>query len=357
MRKYYIDWLRIFGIFLLFPFHTARVFDYWESFYVKADPNWLSSWFIVAVSFWFMPLLFLIAGFSSRYALEKRSNALYLKERSLRLLIPFIFGMLIIVPPQAYIARLFHSGYAGNYFSFLKSFFTDFSDLSGYFGTFTPAHLWFILYLFVIALVTLPLIKCIKSSSRFLSLLSKPLIFILTFIPLTLSDALPDLGGKNPFYYALIFLLGYIISSSEAIQKSIYKIKGYALLAAVPLTVLLLYLTSLWDLSNDFSYQSIIYALLRNLSMVLVLIALLGYGEKCLNKSSKVLDYLNKAAFPVYILHQTFIVLAAYLLIETGVGSLLSYLLIILLSLIASLACYEILRCFKVTRFIFGIKA
>ncbi|HEY3315995.1 MAG TPA: hypothetical protein VGL40_12055 [Bacillota bacterium] len=34
-RDHYIDWLRNLGILMLFPFHTARVFDYWEPNYVK----------------------------------------------------------------------------------------------------------------------------------------------------------------------------------------------------------------------------------------------------------------------------------------------------------------------------------
>ncbi|WP_190284645.1 hypothetical protein [Bacillus sp. S3] len=41
IRRYDIDWLTNIGIFLLFPFHSARVFDYWDPFYVKSEVlNW-----------------------------------------------------------------------------------------------------------------------------------------------------------------------------------------------------------------------------------------------------------------------------------------------------------------------------
>ena len=34
-RYYEIDWLRLFAVFMLIPFHTARIFDIWP-FYVKS---------------------------------------------------------------------------------------------------------------------------------------------------------------------------------------------------------------------------------------------------------------------------------------------------------------------------------
>lgn len=162
-RRYDIDWLRNIGILLLFPFHSARIFDIWGPFYTKSSElSYGLSWFITLASFWFMPLLFLLAGASSRFALEVRTAAQYTKERFSRLFIPFVFGVLFLVPPQGYFARIGQHGYSQNYWDFLKSYFPDFSDLSGYTGTFTPAHLWFILYLFIISLVALPLLLAIK---------------------------------------------------------------------------------------------------------------------------------------------------------------------------------------------------
>lgn len=89
-RRLDIDWLRIFVIILLFPFHSARIFDYWEPNYVKnIDLSWGLSWFIVIVGNWFMPLMFWLAGASSWYALESRNGLQYVKERMSRLFIPY----------------------------------------------------------------------------------------------------------------------------------------------------------------------------------------------------------------------------------------------------------------------------
>lgn len=103
MHKHYIDWLRNLGILFLFVFHTARIFDSLEANYVKGVPDPVSNGIVIS-SYWFMPLLFLLAGMSAYFALRKYSAKEFLKERARRLLIPFIFGLVAVVPPQAYIA-------------------------------------------------------------------------------------------------------------------------------------------------------------------------------------------------------------------------------------------------------------
>lgn len=362
MRKYYIDWLRIIGILLLFPFHTARIFDHWEWNYIKDTPNWFSSWFIVGTSFWFMPLLFFIAGYASWHALKKRSAGAYAKERVARLLIPFLFGLIFVVPIQGYYAMVQHFQYGGNYFEYLGKFFTDFSDLSGYNGTFTPAHLWFILFLFVISMALLPLLNRIKTNMQsggmnsFVNYIKKPWFFLLLFIPLTISEALPDIGGKNPFFYGLIFLMGYLISAVDGIEKTIARLRLIAAVCVVPLSVFMIYLELSWDMPSDFSPQAIGVAFLRNLCLLLVLITLLGYGEKFLNRGDRVLTYLNQAAFPVYILHQSLMMVIAYYVVGTDAMPGVKYIAIMLLTLAASFAGFELFKRFRATRFVLGIK-
>jgi len=238
LRRYDIDWLRNIGIFLLFPFHSARIFDYWDPFYVKNKSlSWGLSWFIMVANLWFMPLLFWLAGSSSWYALRVKSTSFFLKERCNRLLNPLLFGVLLFVPPQDYFAILDHNGdSAGSYLKFLKEYFADFSDLSGYFGTFTPAHLWFILYLFVLTLVALPFFKILKCEKRndvldkFHYIFSQPIVFILLFIVLAITLALPALGGQIPFYYLALLLIGYISCSDPKYQEMFNRIRLKALL-------------------------------------------------------------------------------------------------------------------------------
>ncbi|WP_432663429.1 acyltransferase family protein [Wukongibacter baidiensis] len=354
--------MRNLGILLLFPFHAARVFDYWDPFYVKnTGASWVLSLFIAVTAYWFMPLLFYLAGASSWYALKKRTGAQYLKERFHRLFIPLIFGLIIIVPPQGYIAKLTEKEFNSNYLEFLKSYFMDFSDLTGYFGSFTPAHLWFILYLFVFSLVSLPLFKLIEklqsSSLKIIDYLNSPLVLVMLFIPLTLTEALPGPGGQNPFYYILIFILGYIMSLSEGMQKAIGKLKFKALIFLI--VYIPIWFSVMINNSNTgtWSLTAIGIAFMKNLAVWLTLIVILGYGRKHLSKKSKIISYMNEAAFPVYILHQTILVIVSFYMVRLSIAIYLKFIIIVVLSFIITILLYEVLKRIEMARWLLGMKS
>ncbi len=158
-RLHYIDWLRVLAVLLLFPFHTLRVYNAGQAFYVKGAQ--LSNAVDVAVDFiglWHMPLLMLLAGCSTYFALHRRTSRQYLGERLLRLGVPFVFGLFVLCPPQCWYGGRFNSGYTGSYGAYLAN--GDFFrlDISDYYGGFGTCHLWFILALLLISIILLPLL-------------------------------------------------------------------------------------------------------------------------------------------------------------------------------------------------------
>lgn len=355
MRRYGFDWLRVFVIFLLFPFHTARVFDAWEPNYVKGAINGFSTWFVAALGFWIMPLLFIIAGYSAYTALAKRTAKQYLKERVLRLLIPFLFGLLLIVPPQAYIARL-EMGNTGSCLQFLGTYFIDFSDLSGYTGGFTPAHLWFILYLFVISCALLPLLVSMRKRPEKLRWVSNPWVMLLCVFPITLMQALPDIGGKNPFYYGFLFLLGAIFATSDVFMDRLRRYKRLMLGGGLLAGTAYLVIAALYGWPEGWNAAGISYAILRNVAVWLLSLGVMGIADAYLNKPTKALSYLGRASYPVYLVHQTLLVVIAYFVVRSSLPAAPQYIIIMLGSLAASVACFEICRHFKATRSVLGIK-
>lgn len=104
-----------------------------------------------------MPLLFVLAGMSARFALENRTVREFIMQRVCKLLIPFLFGTAFLVPFQTLYARKFFDGYTGGFWENWKYFFTHVTDFSGYDGAFMPGHLWFILFLFLISMAALVL--------------------------------------------------------------------------------------------------------------------------------------------------------------------------------------------------------
>ena len=164
-RRYDIDWLRIAAVLLLIPFHTSRVFNAGEDFYAKYRPeSWgITRYWITFVAPWHMSLLFFLAGAATWLAMRHRLGGAYARERLVRLLVPFDFGLVVLIPPQGSFAMLTnthrHDSYAGQF----VYFFTHATHLNGDDSAWTPGHLWFILFLFLFSLVGLPVFLWLRN--------------------------------------------------------------------------------------------------------------------------------------------------------------------------------------------------
>ncbi|MDR0928147.1 MAG: acyltransferase family protein [Oscillospiraceae bacterium] len=161
-RKPYIDHLRTLAILFLIPYHTCMIYNNWgEAFYINGEALAFPSAFIYINWVWMMPMLFALAGMSSRYALAYRSAAHYCKDRAKKLLLPLLLGLVFLIPIQAYIGALYHQGTA-NYLRY----FTSITDLSGTDGAFTPGQLWFLVFLAVITMIGLPFMMLHKKHGK-----------------------------------------------------------------------------------------------------------------------------------------------------------------------------------------------
>ncbi|GAA4091734.1 acyltransferase family protein [Actinomadura miaoliensis] len=345
MRKNHIDWLRNLGILFLFPYHAARVFNEDASFYVKGEVNAAAS-VLVQLSYWFMPLLFLLAGTSSHYALQRRTARTYVGERVSRLVVPFVFGVLVVVPPQAYFAKRFHRGYEGSYPEFLRSYFTDFSDWSEYEGGISPAHLWFILFLFLISVALVRPMARMVASGHSAGWMRHPLLIVLPAAGVVALSLLPDVAGKNIFVYAAYFLLGFLIATDDAIMATIQRCRRLYLSAAG---------VGAAGVLADPHAPALLGEAWKQLACWVTLLAMLGYGHRYLNGTSRFMTYFNPAAFPVYVLHQTYLVIVAYYVLGLADGGVVPYVLIMTLSFALSIATYDLVRRVNPARAVFGM--
>jgi hypothetical protein len=349
-RKYYIDNLRWLCVLLLFPYHTFMVFNgFGESFYVKGASVMSTTFILQAIWPWLMPLMFVLAGISSAFALQKRSNAQYVKERVFRLLIPLIFGILLLVPLQTYIAERFHNGYSSGYFTQYILFFTKPTDLTGYAGGFTPGHLWFLLYLFVISLAALPLMRLYQKSSKKLNFVRVPTAALLPlFLIPGLMQIILDIGGKSVGEYFAFFMLGYIVLSDESVLQKLKKARWWlTLTAAVPIALYPFVGEALPELAFEVFYSFYAWT---------AVLALLGLGGQYLNFQNKATMYLSNASFSLFIFHQQWIVVIAYFALSTLPGIPLQMIAIAAGGFALTLITYEIARRVPILRIIFGIK-
>lgn len=358
-RRYDIEYLRIIAVLLLVPFHCAMVFFSYESFYVKSpSSHCLLDYFVFFLSPWHMPLLFVIAGMSSFYALQKRSWKQYLEERTQRLFIPFGFAILFIVPPQPYLAYLKDHPDV-TLWTFVKQYFFQIQgDFSGYTGYFTPAHMWFVLYLYFFSIISLPLFLKIKQNSMSIGkYFAKYYILLLYPIIIGLADQLPAIGSKNPFYYYTYFLIGFIFASNSEIEKSLNTIKLFALISGIITTVVYLYFVKISFTFEKYSSQDVLFYILRRFNAWFWLILILGYGKEFLNFFTGILPYASEMSYPFYILHQTIIIILAYYFVSYKINVLIIFFTLVVLSFVITFVIYHFLiRKYKIFRFLFGMK-
>ena len=337
MRKYYIDNLRWATILLLFPYHTAMIYNDWgENFYVRSIPVAPISGFIIASYPWFMPLLFVVSGIGSYWALQKRSPTVYLKERLLKLFLPLVLGVLFIVPVQTYYAERFHNGYTGSYWGQYQLFFSKYTDLTGYTGGFTMGHLWFLWYLFLISVLALPLMHYYLKGTRRLNLqkLSLPVLLCLFVLPLIATPIL-DFSGKSLGRFFVLFLMGFFVFSHEAVENLLEQHRW-------PLFFSFLLLTTA-KLTSYFAFQfrdGIAVGVLDAMVMWVAILAFLGMAKRYFNQSSSVFRFLSKSSFGIYLLHQSCLVAVGYAVLRTVQGVYAQFLLILLGSALLTFALY-----------------
>ncbi|MEZ5073115.1 MAG: acyltransferase family protein [Bacteroidales bacterium] len=144
-RRYDIDWLRVIAIGLLLIYHVAIVFQPWAMFlgFIRSEEAMTGLWKpMTLLNVWRIPLLFYVSGMGVFFALRKRSAGKLLLERSQRILLPFLFGTVAMVPLHFLIFQKFYHlplGYAAH-----------------------PGHLWFLGNIFLYVLLFLPLFSFLK---------------------------------------------------------------------------------------------------------------------------------------------------------------------------------------------------
>jgi glucans biosynthesis protein C len=348
MRKNYLDNVRNIVILLLFPVHTFMVWNNFGSrFYIWAGANKILSTLIVAVNPWFMPLLFAVAGISARYSLQKRSKKEFFAERVKKLLIPFIAGLVLLVPVQTFYARKYFFSYEGTYIDNVVYFFTHITDMSGYDGCFTPGHLWFILFLFIISVLFLVVNKFFsyEKIEKYSSRLNIWQILAM-FIPVALLYYAGNFGSFSIGKYFALFILGYYVLSNDKVLEVIKKNSKliFALFAASEIILIVLF--------YRISFYEDVFV---NFTAWMGVIALLSAGEKFLDKGTSFTKYFNAASYPVYILHQPILVIIAYYTILYVDNTILRIAVIMSGSFLLTTACYEIIKKIPVIRNLFGI--
>lgn len=385
-RRYDLDWLRVIAILTLLFYHTGMIYVRWGWHIQSSETSPVFEDIMRWLHRWRMPLLFFISGAGTYFALNRRHKpndpsspfARYAWERTRRLFFPLVFGMFVIVPPQIYFEWLFRGRFTGTYAEFYPNVF-DFIPYEdgGKGGAFSWHHLWFVSYLFLYSLLSIPVFRFMKSSagSRFTnrvqSWISRPggamwLVLPIIVNDMTLGHFFPDETHAllNDWAYfvknLLLFWLGYTLISRPAFWRILTDQRRWFLFGTLLCTVLMYSLLAMVrqhpELEDTLGWE-LPYSINSNCLMWFSVLMSVSYSYRYLNVNRPILPRLNEAVYPFYILHQTVIVAIGYYLQPTGLGVYSGFLIISLLSLATCIALYLLLiRPFKLTRFLLGMK-
>jgi len=374
VRRYDLDWLRVFAVLILLFFHSARPFDEWGWHIKNETVSGFITNILQFVNTWHMPLFFLLSGSAAWFALSLRPERSFAKERVKRLFIPLIFGMAVIIPPQVYIERIFRGQFEGSYFSFyLEAFNGSYPE-----GNLSWHHLWFLAYLFVFSLLSFPIFKryLVDRKPVFLKRLMDSMDgrwnLFAPAIPLALYEAVlrpywPN-GNQNLINdwanfvsYFTIFVYGFVLVSDQKYQLLIQRHGNKAIILSI-VTSLALFLFypvggKLGLSKPAFGILELFYRIIWGFSCWFWLVALLSIGARFLNFTNRFLVYSNEAVLPIYILHQTVIVIATFFIIKLSLPILPALILVTFCAFTGSIIIYDlIVKRIKWVRVLFGMR-
>ena len=385
-------------------FHTARIFDPLD-FYVKDQPpNLPLTLFVLFAGLWGMPLLFVVSGLGAWYSLRSRTTTGFVRERLARLLIPFLVGLLLIVPPQVYYQLRFEGQDPGSYWRFYQEFFQvhlglkfpwfirpdDPPDL------FEPAHLWFLYFLLVYSLLLLPVLLYLRGSGRQLLerlavFCSRPWAIFLLGLPVAVIEAAlgtEQSGGWNRYAFIPFLLYGFLLAADPRFGEAIRRHAKAALLIGVPAMVVLLglgfYVSQVAGRDPAIAYDgwSVLWRFVKGIGAWAWIVAIMAAAMSVVRRRARqptaaaprqsrpddpadgtlqlrdrAIRYANQAVLPVYVLHQTVIVVIGFYVVQWDVPTLIKYVVISFTALVVTLVLYDVgVRRTAVTRLLFGMR-
>jgi len=367
-RRYDLDWLRVLAFGLLIFYHIGMLYVadwgyHFKSQYLSRPLEGL----MLLVNLWRMPLLWLISGISIRYVLQKVSAYRFVTTRSLRLLLPLLFGILVVVPPQLFVEMTGKGDLHMSYWQFYQIFF----DLDNpVFAKYQPGilphidvnHLWYLRELWTFSIIILifsPLLNSRLIQSGMDWLANKSGFFGLLLMPMIPMIAIGASFEDDKYPMGFTFLVyGYLIGWNVGLWEQIKKYRRIFLtIAAISYVAILFAYFIVW---LDPVLKAMWWAKWLGLIAVFdtwpAVLALLGYAAVYLNKPGNKIRYLNDAVLPYYILHQTFIVVLAYVLSPWHLGPVFEPLIIIVSTFTGCIVSYEIIRRTSFLRPLFGLK-
>lgn len=373
-RVHWVDWLKILAVLGVFIYHSAMVYAYVNWVVSNADRSLVLTLFAGAGFSMGMPLLFLLSGAASFFALRKLGPPRFVDLRFRRLVIPFLAGLLVLSPLQAYLSLLNHgTGHQGLWLYYP----TFFSRMAVYFSPRWLAnygyHLWFLAFLFLYSVLALPFFTWLSGPGgrRFhdrLAGLSARTGGLLLFAPV---PALVQVALRSYFpwytdwadfaYWLTFFAIGYVLVTDRRFEVAVARRWHESLAVALGSTAILAAFAAV-GLAGGFESRPVltpawaVYELTRTVNTWSVVVLVLALGIHAFNRAGRWVEHLDEAVLPFFVLHHPAVVLVAFFVVQMDAGLWTKFTIQLLVSFALIAAVYELgIRPFDSVRWLFAL--
>lgn len=318
-----------------------------------------------------MPVFFLLSGWTSLAALRRVGWSDYVSERAKRLLVPLLVGMAVFGPVMKYyelssgIEFVFKGPRVPRPFDMS---FWEFLPRAYWFKHITWFHLYFLVYLFAISVLTYPVLRWLVRREATLAARPRPKTaeapetpapVWLAYVPLAPATAvLVVIGGWWPYYPTLVtdwrhlllfgswFVMGGVMAISPRLEAAVKRewwrlwllgMAGYVVHVAWP-EELPGWIGAAFSAWGGFG-------------------GLLGLVGLMRLKGGPLLKYMRDATLPVYIIHNLFIMVLGFYVVRTDWSLAVKFVVILTIGLGATFVVYHYLvKPLPLLRFIFGLR-
>ncbi len=316
MRKHWIDNLRWVTILLVLLYHVVYFFNnkgVFGGIGGFGDGPQYQDVLMYILYPWFMPLLFLLAGIGSRYALEQHSAREWFGARTRKLLVPSTIGLL---------AFQWMTGYFNTHVGRVDVL-TDVQQPVKYllWAISGIGPLWFIQDLWLFSLLLL--VRRLDPSDHFRRLCSRAsLVWI---IPLGIlfwmgeqtlimeprpesADGLYNL--YKPFFYLIPFLMGYLVFSNDEVHNLLARY-WVPIMAAAVVSGTILVVTTFGQNNTSPQYLG---SVMNSLYGWLMCLAMMGWFKAKFDYTGRFAGYMTRSSYGIYVVHYLIVVSLGYMM-------------------------------------------
>lgn len=348
MRKTYLDNIRWITVVLVVLYHVIYIYNGVEVHGV-IGPFYEIQYqdvFQYLVYPWFMLLLFVVSGMSARFYLKNHTGKEFLKNRTIKCLVPSTLGLLVF----GWVLGYYNMQMSGAFTSMgqvPKPVLFLIMAVSG------SGPLWYIQVLWVFSVLLLLVRKIEKDRLSEIFKNTPVLVIVLLALPIWGAAQIlntPVIVVYRFGIYGLGFFLGYFIFSQDEVMERLSKWWLPLTMAAIVCCVC--FVVMYWQ--KPYAEHEVLDTLMCNVYAWMATVGILSFMRKWGDFENEFTGFMNKKSWGLYLFHYLPIAMCAYYLsiYAKEMPAVLCYILVAVSAFVGGYLLYEILSRIPVIRFL-----